>query len=114
MLVNSVAKEMLNIIDDVQKEIKEAKGDMVNHPNHYTSMKMEVIDVLETMLEYDMFVGFLEGNVLKYVLRYKNKNGIEDLNKAIWYLTKLRDVVEAKEKGYDFKWIKEIIAGEVE
>ena len=34
-------------------------------------------------------IGFLEGNIIKYVTRYKEKNGIEDLHKAEWYLAKL-------------------------
>ena len=37
-------------------------------------------------------LGYLEGNVIKYVTRYKNKNGIEDLRKAQHYLAKLIEV----------------------
>jgi hypothetical protein len=37
-------------------------------------------------------MNYLEGNIIKYVSRYKNKNGIEDLNKAKWYLEKLIEV----------------------
>jgi hypothetical protein len=37
-------------------------------------------------------LGYLEGNVIKYVTRYKNKGGIEDLKKAQHYLTKLIEV----------------------
>ena len=41
-------------------------------------------------------LGYLEGNVVKYVSRWKNKNGIEDLKKAQHYLAKLIEVVNAK------------------
>ena len=41
-------------------------------------------------------LGYLEGNVVKYVSRWKNKNGIEDLKKAQHYLTKLIEVANAK------------------
>lgn len=57
-------------------------GDNVNHPQHYKSAAgIEVIDVIEAF-----GLGFHLGNVVKYVLRAPNKNGIEDLKKARWYL----------------------------
>jgi hypothetical protein len=37
-------------------------------------------------------LGYLEGNVIKYVTRYKNKGGIEDLRKAQHYLAKLIEI----------------------
>ena len=55
--------------------------DLVNAPPHYTHGPMEVIDVIEGFeLPYHL------GNVVKYVLRYKHKGGVEDLKKARWYL----------------------------
>jgi|TARA_E500000305_G_scaffold100327_1_gene93132 hypothetical protein len=45
------------------------------------------IQVTDFIIEYDM--NFLEGNIIKYVTRYKEKNGLEDLIKAKWYLDKL-------------------------
>lgn len=55
---------------------------MVNNPCHYQSAGgIEVIDIIE---EFEM--NFNLGNVIKYVLRHKNKNGIQDLKKALWYL----------------------------
>tara|TARA_R100001463_G_scaffold7489_1_gene23647 strand:+ start:971 stop:1162 length:192 start_codon:yes stop_codon:yes gene_type:complete len=56
--------------------------DKIN-PSYYRK-KIEVTDYI---IEYDM--NFLEGNIIKYVTRYKEKNGIEDLKKAKWYLEKL-------------------------
>ena len=41
-------------------------------------------------------LGYLEGNVVKYVSRWKNKNGIEDLKKAQHYLAKLLEVANGK------------------
>jgi hypothetical protein len=69
---------------------------MVNHPNHYQSEKgIEVIDVMEA------FTSDLQGieavdtaQVLKYICRWKKKNGVQDLNKATWYLTHLIKHVE--------------------
>ncbi len=64
--------------------------DNVNHPLHYTKGSYEVIDVI-TDVTRDM-VGIdavCVGNIIKYVARYKYKNGIEDLEKARWYLNRL-------------------------
>ncbi len=58
-----------------------AREDNVNHPAHYTSGKIEVIDFIE-----DQALDFRLANVIKYVCRYRNKNGEEDLKKAAWYL----------------------------
>ena len=54
------------------------------NPKHYKQGKIEVIDFI-----LDQKMNYLEGNIIKYVSRYKLKNGIEDLIKAHWYLTKL-------------------------
>lgn len=64
--------------------------DKVNHPSHYTQGKVECIDGIESALTgLDGFEGYLAGNVLKYLWRWKSKNGIEDLMKARWYLDRL-------------------------
>lgn len=64
-------------------------GDSVHAPVHYKGDKMECIDAMEAMLSYAEFRGFLRGNIFKYMWRYKEKNGIEDLRKANWYLERL-------------------------
>ena len=58
------------------------RGDTVNHPAHYKSAAgVEVIDVIEAF-----GLGFHEGNIVKYLLRWRQKGGVEDLRKARWYL----------------------------
>ncbi len=68
--------------DNVQME------DMVNSPIHYNKAGIETIDALEAML-VDGFDYYLQGNIVKYLWRYRYKNGVEDLKKAQWYLNKL-------------------------
>ena len=68
-------------------------GDMVNHPKHYNESGIECIDALEAMLG-DGFESYLQGNIAKYLWRYKYKNGVEDLKKAQWYLNKLIGVID--------------------
>lgn len=61
----------------------------VEHPSHYNQGGKETIDIIEEFLTYEGFKGFLKGNVLKYLHRYEYKGGVEDLDKANWYLKKL-------------------------
>jgi hypothetical protein len=65
----------------------------VHHPKHYGGKDnpYEAIKIIEA---YDL--NFQEGCILKYLLRYKKKNGIEDLWKAHWYLTRLIKQQEEK------------------
>ena len=64
-------------------------NDVVNNPSHYNQNTMETIDVLENSMPRVHFCGYLRGNILKYMLRYEYKGGIEDLKKARWYLNRL-------------------------
>lgn len=68
----------------------------VVHPAHYNAGKFETIEVIKDVVEsYD---SFAIGNVIKYVSRYKNKNGIEDLKKARFYLNDLIETLESEGK----------------
>ena len=64
---------------------------LVNHPDHYTNSSIETIDMIESITA-EGFHYYLEGNILKYLARYRHKNGIQDLQKALWYLNKLIEV----------------------
>ena len=75
-------------------------SDMVNHPDHYkTKSGLETIDVIEAFTD-DLSGGEATntGNVIKYICRWKKKNGLEDLEKARWYLNRLIDLVKKKEE----------------
>lgn len=63
--------------------------DTVDHPAHYTSGSVETIDHIRDMLTAEGYEGYLAGNVLKYMARYRYKGGVEDLRKAQWYLARL-------------------------
>ena len=66
----------------------------VNHPPHYNAGKIEVIDAIE-----DWGLGFCDGNVVKYVARFRHKGGVEDLKKAQWYLNRLIQQIEREGVG---------------
>ena len=78
-----------------EKETAMNDDDMVNHPKHYNESGIECIDALQAMLGKG-FEEYLQGNIAKYLWRYKYKNGIEDLKKAQWYLNKLIEVCDDK------------------
>ena len=68
-------------------------ADMVNSPPHYNKAGIECIDAIAAATG-DGYEHYLQGNILKYLWRYRYKNGTEDLKKAQWYLTKLIEEVE--------------------
>ena len=86
----------MNITTDLQlgefvKSKTEKKTDVVPPKpkeqvggTHYSSLSIEPIQFIETNE-----MGYHEGNVVKYVSRWKNKNGLEDLKKAQWYINRL-------------------------
>ena len=66
--------------------------DNVNHPPHYTTGSIEVIDFI-----LDQQFGYLDGQVIKYLCRHAHKGTqLEDLKKAQWYLNKLITLLENK------------------
>lgn len=65
--------------------------DMVNHPPHYTQGGVECIDAIKASMTPVEFRAFLKGQIIKYLWRYEHKgNPMQDLEKAVWYLTRLQ------------------------
>ena len=57
--------------------------------DHYASKAVQPWDAMEAWMSPEAFSGYLQGNCIKYLSRYREKNGIEDLKKAQHYLSKL-------------------------
>jgi hypothetical protein len=75
------------------------KNDEVNSPKHYKQGKRETIEVIQDYMTSDEFVGYLKGNILKYVGRFKFKGKpLQDLEKAEWYLKKLIKEIQTWEQ----------------
>jgi hypothetical protein len=97
---------MLRHIEYMRKKMKEQQAnmqsdnlDMVNSPAHYNKAGIETIDIIQSVTK-DGFEAYLQGNILKYVCRYKYKqNAVEDLEKARWYLNRLIETVEKGENN---------------
>tara|TARA_R100000388_G_C7238820_1_gene159802 strand:- start:213 stop:440 length:228 start_codon:yes stop_codon:yes gene_type:complete len=62
---------------------RENINDKIN-PGYYIGTKIQVADFIN-----EFKLNYFEGNIVKYVVRNRKKNGIEDLEKAKWYLEKL-------------------------
>jgi hypothetical protein len=67
--------------------------DLVNNPPHYNQGGVECIEAIESMLSVEEFIGYLRGNSLKYRWRFRYKNGLQDLEKAMWYEKKLETLL---------------------
>lgn len=80
----------------------ESTDKMVSHPSHYQSKSgLEVIDVIAAFTEGLEGIEAVDtGNAIKYICRWKDKNGIQDLEKAMWYIQHLIDhlIKEDEEK----------------
>ena len=75
-------------------------NDMVNHPSHYTQGGIECIEAIKAAtVGLEGIEAVCMGNAIKYIWRWKQKNGIEDLKKAIWYINKLIEEKEDKNVG---------------
>ena len=86
---------MLRHLEYMKMKAKEEqeKIDMVNSPPHYNKAGVETIEAIKAMTD-EGFEYYLQGNILKYLWRYRYKNGVEDLEKAQWYLNKLIETIK--------------------
>tara|TARA_R100000231_G_scaffold71501_2_gene56519 strand:- start:264 stop:536 length:273 start_codon:yes stop_codon:yes gene_type:complete len=87
--MNATVKELI----DFEKG-ESLSNDMVNHPPHYNQRGIECIDAIEAATG-DGYEYYLQGNIIKYLWRYRYKNGVEDLKKAQWYLSRLIGITNA-------------------
>lgn len=79
----------------------ESNDKMVSHPDHYQSETgLEVIQAIEAFT-FDLkgIEAVDTGNIIKYACRWKKKNGIQDLEKIMWYTQHLIDHLKNLEKG---------------
>ena len=82
----------------------ESSDKMVSHPDHYQSNSgLEVIDVIAAFTDGLNGIEATDtGNILKYACRWSKKNGVQDLEKILWYTQHLINHLKNKEKG-DFR-----------
>ena len=103
-IFHKMSDDMLNKVYNWYKELdpaacentegeccgKEPNVDMVNHPSHYTQGGIECIDALKAATVSKTGIeAVCTANAIKYLWRYEEKNGIEDVKKARWYIDRL-------------------------
>ena len=79
------------------KKTPQIGADSVIRPSHYCAGSVECIEGIRAALG-DGFVDYCQGNVLKYVWRWRHKGGVEDLRKAQVYLGWMIEAVEGIKK----------------
>lgn len=86
--------------DRLEQDLNECIGqdvDVINHPSHYTKGRIECIDAIDSATAGKSGIeAVCVANIIKYLYRYEEKNGLEDVKKAQWYLNKLISELESK------------------
>lgn len=86
--------------DRLEQDLNDCIGqgvDVVNHPSHYTKGNIECIDAIDSATTGKSGIeAVCVANVIKYLWRYEEKNGLEDVKKAQWYLNKLISELESR------------------
>lgn len=89
--------ELIAQREPVADAVPVATNDMVNHPSHYTQGGIECIDAITAATGGKTGIeAVCVANVVKYLWRYEEKNGLEDVKKARWYLERLINELESK------------------
>ena len=98
---NSEARLDGSHLKDTELNIEpENKPDMVSHPKHYTQGGIECIDALKAATVGKRGIeAVCVANVIKYLWRYEEKNGIEDIRKAKWYIERLLKELEESQQS---------------
>jgi protein of unknwon function (DUF3310) len=90
--MGSVCGDMSNI------QLCMPRKEQVNHPNHYNQGKYECIAVMESIYGIEATMNFCLLCAFKYTWRTNDKDGIQDIDKAIWYLQKYKELRERSQK----------------
>ena len=93
LIHGNIAREHLEKIsieayEDIKASDKQVGG------NHYKQYEIQPIEFITKNN-----IPYIEGNIIKYILRWRDKNGVEDLDKCIHYIELLKEIHKLKEEG---------------
>ena len=97
-LISKPEQPETNFVKVERKNEVEPTNDAVQHPSHYTQGGIECIDAIKASMTADGFCDYCKGNIIKYIWRWRDKGGVEDLRKASVYLDWLINAAEGKRK----------------
>ena len=100
-LIGKPEQPKINFVKVERKDEVEPTNDAVQHPSHYTHGGIECIDAIRASMTADSFCDYCKGNIIKYIWRWRDKGGLEDLRKASVYLNWLINAAEGKRKEND-------------
>lgn len=80
-----------------KKTLNQAINDVVNSPSHYKQGERETIENIRDAMSSEGYQGYCVGNIVKYLSRYKFKNGLEDVRKAKKYIGFLEEELMKQE-----------------
>ena len=97
---NSKARLDDSHLKNEEVKIDDNGPDMVNHPQHYTQGGIECIECIKAAVTNKVGIeAVCVANVIKYLFRYEEKNGVEDVRKAKWYIERLLKELEESQQG---------------
>ena len=88
----------INFVKVERNDEVKPTNDAVQHPSHYTHGGIECIEAIRASMTADGFCDYCKGNIIKYIWRWRDKGGVEDLRKASVYLDWLINAADEKEK----------------
>ena len=100
-LISKPEQPEINFVKAERNDEVEPTNDAVQHPSHYTHGGIECIDAIRASMTADGFCDYCKGNIIKYIWRWRDKGGVEDLRKASVYLNWLINAAEGKENDYE-------------
>ena len=97
-LIGKPEQPEINFVKVEHNDEVEPTNNAVQHPSHYTQGGIECIEAIRASMAADGFCDYCKGNIIKYIWRWRDKGGVEDLKKASVYLDWLINAADAKEK----------------
>ena len=96
-LISKPEQPEINFVKVERNDEVEPTSDAVQHPSHYTQGGIECIEAIRASMTADGFCDYCKGNIIKYIWRWRDKGGAEDLRKASVYLNWLINAADEKE-----------------
>ena len=97
-LIGKPEQPEINFVKAEHNDEVEPTNGAVQHPSHYTQGGIECIDAIRASMITDGFCDYCKGNIIKYIWRWRDKGGVEDLRKASVYLNWLINAADENEK----------------
>lgn len=86
-----------NFLDNMSRiQLRMPRKEQVNHPSHYNQRQYECIAIMESIYGIEATMNFCLLCAFKYIWRTNNKDGIQDIDKAIWHLQKYKKLHDRK------------------